>query len=79
MKLTEEFLRDCHRAVLRGINQGLVICPPLEKPQETKNTYRRQRKCEACGVDVEMHSRWQKRCLECSIAKDREVNRRKRS
>jgi hypothetical protein len=76
--LTQDFYDDCWRTVLQGINQGLIICPPLEKPKDSKNTYRKTQNCSVCGKETEMHSVWQKMCQPCSIAKDHQYNRRKR-
>lgn len=77
--LTEEFYAECHKVVLKGINQGLIICPPLEKTAvDSKNPHRAVRSCSVCKAKVEMNSVWQKMCNDCSIQRGRERDKARR-
>jgi hypothetical protein len=78
--LTQDFYDECHKVVLHGIRNRMIICPPLEKPVETKVVFKALRKCQECSIPVHMHSPWQRMCNPCSIlvGKRRDKKRREK-
>lgn len=78
--MTEEFLRECHRAVLAGMRAGIVTFPPMQpEPEPTPRRSNINRPCADCGVVIAIRSPWHLRCETCAPLHARAQKRARKS